>query len=85
VDARHPLFRKAIQENQIRSCRGFPNSLDPLSDRNGHGTHGASVFMRTAPRAELYIARIADDTGNIAAENNYASVVEVVLSLGLGG
>jgi hypothetical protein len=37
--------------------------------------------MRTAPRAELYIARIADDTGNIAAENNYASVVEVVLSL----
>lgn len=78
VDARHPRFQKALQLNKIQGFRGFPESLDPLSDRNGHGTHGTSVFMLTAPHALLYIARIADDKGNVDSENNYAAVVKVV-------
>lgn len=77
VDARHPDFQKAFQHNKIRGFRGFPSSLNPLADRNGHGTHGANIFMRTAPHAVLYIARIADDNGVISPENNYAAVVEV--------
>lgn len=77
VDIRHPQFKRTQEFNTFRGFRGFPNSLDPLSDRNGHGTHGASVLLRTAPHAVLYIARIADDQGNIAAENDYESVVKV--------
>ena len=78
IDARHPQFKEALQLKKIKASLGFPDSLDALSDRNGHGTHGASVFLRTAPHAVLYIARIADDNGNIASENNWASVVEVL-------
>ena len=33
--------------------------------------------MHTAPNAVLYIARIADDKGIIAADDSYAAVVEV--------
>ena len=77
VDSRHPTFQKALRLNKIHAFRGFPASLDPLSDRNGHGTHGASVCMRAAPNAVLYIARIADDVGVIAPDNSYAAVVEV--------
>jgi Subtilase family len=77
VDSRHPEFQEALKFNKIRAFRGFPASLDPISDRNGHGTHGASVFMRTATNAELYIARIADDEGVIVADKAYAAVVEV--------
>lgn len=79
VDARHPQFQKALQLKVIRDSRGFPDTLLPLCDRNGHGTHGASVFMRIAPHAALFIARIADDNGEIADENNYAAVVEVLI------
>lgn len=77
VDVRHPDFQKAVQHNKIKGYRAFPSYLDPLSDRNGHGTHGASVFMRTAPHAVVYIARIADDKGIIVPDNDYAAVVEV--------
>lgn len=82
VDSRHPDFRKALQLKKISEFQGFPGSLDPLSDQNGHGTHGASVFMHTAPNAVLYIARIADDKGIIAADDSYAAVVEVFYTLG---
>lgn len=77
VDNRDPQIQRALELNTIREARGFPRSLEPLQDRHGHGTHGASVLMRTAPHAELYIARIADDEGNIAAENHYEGMVKV--------
>src|SRR5579859_3748264 len=77
VDNRHPQIQRALELKTIKEVRGFPGSLEPLQDRHGHGTHGASVLMRTAPHAALYIARIADDEGNIAAENNYEGMVKV--------
>lgn len=79
VDASHPDIRKALNDKRIRDARGFPASLDPRGDRNGHGTHGASVFMRTAPHAVLYIARISDDDGNIRDEKlEYSPMIEVL-------
>ena len=63
-----PDIRKALNNKRIRDARGFPASLDPRGDRNGHGTHGANVFMRTAPQAVLYFARIV--SANSASKNN---------------
>ena len=77
VDVEHSEFENAVRAKKIRACRGFPASLEPLSDRNGHGTHITSVFMRTAPNAVLYIARIADDEGIVPAERDYAGILEV--------
>ena len=85
VDSRHAQFQNALRTKKIRGFRGFPDSLDPLSDKNGHGTHGASIFMRAAPHASLYIARIADDHGIIASDDNYAAVVEVHFGISEAG
>jgi hypothetical protein len=62
------------------NCKGFPNTLDPLHDRDGHGTHVASVLRRTDPLASLYIARIADDSRHIPSDNDYMYTVEVAIS-----
>jgi hypothetical protein len=58
----------------IKQWKGFPSNLDPLKDRVGHGTHSASVILKTAPYSALYIARIFDDNRNIS---HYDEVVKV--------
>jgi hypothetical protein len=69
VDATHPEMRAALDDARIIACKSFPDSLDPLRDQHGHGTHGTSVLMRTAPNAKIYIARVANDEGNLIEEN----------------
>jgi len=81
VDTTHPEIQNAIARKQIVGF--FPNSydsestLDPRADENGHGTHGTSVLIRTAPNANIYVARVADREGKL----NYDRVVEVYLYL----
>jgi subtilisin family serine protease len=76
VDSRHEEIQTAIANGKIKQYRGFPNSLEPLEDRNGHGTHGASILLRTAPNAQIYIARVVNDRGQIP-EVNYPDVEQV--------
>ena len=45
--------------------QGFPANLDPLQDKDGHGTHGASVLLKTAPNATLLVVRVANDKRQI--------------------
>lgn len=56
-----------------------PGSFDPLCDAHGHGTHGASVLLRTAPNASLYIARVTDQEGNLI----YNEITKVCLNSAL--
>jgi subtilisin family serine protease len=79
VDATHPDIVLALETKQIAAFKGFPESLNPLQDQHGHGTHGASVLMKTAPNATLYIARIVDDKGKISEKNDYLNTVDVSL------
>jgi hypothetical protein len=72
VDATHPAIHAAREQKRIVDCfpdSGYrtsnPASPDPLCDTHGHGTHGASVLLRTAPNADLYIARVTDQGGNL--------------------
>jgi hypothetical protein len=74
VDATHPDIALALKTKQIAELKGFPESLDPCLDAHGHGTHGASVLMQTAPNVILYIARMADNQGNI---NNGGAIVVI--------
>lgn len=80
VDAAHPDIALALTTKQIAEVKGFPGSLDPLQDRHGHGTHGASVLAKTAPKATLYIARVFDDQGNMTPENDYLNTANVSFS-----
>jgi hypothetical protein len=78
IDIQHEVFVKANQEGCIACGQGFPETLLPFEDKNGHGTHCASVLIRTAPAAELYIARVVDDEGHLPSDNEYEAIVQVI-------
>ena len=61
-----PSSSEQQKRPRITAWKGFLSELDPLRDRVGHGTHCASVILRTAPYTSLYIARIFDDDQEIS-------------------
>ena len=82
VDMAHPQIRAARDANRIGAF--FPDFPDqtshsdftstyPFRDLHGHGTHGASVLLRTAPNATIYIANVVDGDGEL----NYDNIVKV--------
>ena len=79
VNIRHPEISNAFYTGAITDdcCQGFPGRLDPKADYDGHGTHVASVLLRTANNVSLYIARVADDQGIIVGGPDYEEVVSV--------
>jgi subtilisin family serine protease len=79
VNADHPSIENEVKPGgRIRHWKGFPHQFDPLRDQCGHGTHIASVLLQTAPRSALYIARVADNKGNLQANDDYAAAAEVI-------
>src|SRR5438552_12930814 len=79
VDTEHPDIALALKTKRIAVFKGFPDSLLPRRDHYGHGTHGASVLMQTAPEIRLYVARVANDKGKITDENDYLNTANVNL------
>jgi subtilisin family serine protease len=79
VCMQHPIIKEHIKRGVISKyrCKAFPETLDCLDDKHGHGTHVASVLLQTAPYVDLYLARVTDDTGNIIKDNDYEGVVNV--------
>ena len=77
----HPKFKKATSLSVLQKdrCRGFPSQLNAIAclDKNGHGTHCASVLLRTAPNIDLYVARVFDDAGKVVPEDNFEGIVDV--------
>jgi subtilisin family serine protease len=86
IDSTHADFN--LTESQLEALKsrskGFPGILDPLKDGHGHGTHVASVLLKTAPHARIYLARVADDAGRIPPDREYESVVQVPAYWGFG-
>ena len=77
INVHHPEMKMHIQNGSITLWKGFPEELNPLEDNCGHGTHGASVLLKTAPNAELLMARVFDDNGKMPYKDKYPDVVEV--------
>jgi subtilisin family serine protease len=80
IDCEHPDIKAAITKGNIdikSRCVTFSATLDPKVDQNGHGTFCASILLKTAPEAALYIARVADDNGRFPANGGYESVAKV--------
>jgi hypothetical protein len=79
VDITHPFIHAAYEKNTIVGY--FPQSNDetqncksyPTGDQHGHGTHGTSVLLRTAPNAAIYVARATNKDGEL----RYDDIVEV--------
>lgn len=80
INAQHPEMEQYIKDGIIIRSQGFPSTLDPLADKEGHGTHGTSVLHKTAPHAALLVARVADDNRKI---HDVGEVAEVAHFLAL--
>lgn len=77
VNDRHGTIAHALDKKVIQRCHGFPNSLNPRADGDGHGTYVADLLLRTAPDVSLFIARVADDDGQLSEEDDYQEVANV--------
>lgn len=77
VDGTHEQIQSAISSGCLKYVKGFPDSLLPKKDKNGHGTHGASVLLKTAPDITLYVLRVSDDSGKMIPDNEYEALAEV--------
>jgi len=78
INVHHPEMAEHIKNGSITAFKGFPDGLNPREDKCGHGTHGASVLLKTAPNAELLVARVFNDEGKMPYVNDkYPDVVEV--------
>ena len=80
MDITHPQ----IQAAQSRINGYFSNStdippnsvsdsLELIQDYHGHGTHRASVLLRTAPDASIFVAKVTHNDGKL----NYDQIIEV--------
>jgi subtilisin family serine protease len=81
VNFHHCEIKNAIERSVIAAnrCKGFPNdpNYDPQVDKHGHGTQVASVLLQTSPDISLYIARVVDDAGTMASDNEYEEIANV--------
>lgn len=74
IDTTHNAFRDIMDfRGPIRAykCWDREGRLDEttVDDTDGHGTHVAAILLRLAPRALLYVARIAERRDLITATN----------------
>jgi hypothetical protein len=85
VDVTHPDLRKALAEHRIGGCRSFPNSLSSSPDNDGSGTHAASVLLKMAPTAILFMAQVGDDESTVEVFLTFFNILlnEVRLLTGL--
>lgn len=62
VDAEHPCIMDRNECIKGKKNWAKPAAMEDIPDRDGHGTFVTSLVMDYLPTAELYLAKIADDT-----------------------
>ena len=83
------LVKAALKRNRIKECCSFvidrDSEPDPTNfqDVNGHGTHVTRLILNAAPSAEIFIAKICDET-TISKENLYR-IAKVSIGIQLRG
>jgi len=81
VDITHPQIQ-AVQyrikgyfsESNDIPLDSVSSSIELVQDYHGHGTHGASVLLRTAPDASIFVAKVTDNDGDL----NFDQVIKVI-------
>lgn len=81
IDPSHPEIRKALEEQMIIECQGFPETLEPLHDSQGYGTYCVSITLRTIPWVSVYIARVVNDEGYLVEDDDYLATARVTILL----
>ena len=91
LDSGLDLENPFIIENQqlpnpcIKEVRSFVHGTGPydVQDEIGHGTHALGLLLKVAPRAEIYVARIARQ--ETLDSNTYDNIAKARLLLSWAG
>lgn len=88
IDLGHPYFDEKYRKGSTKSrreivdeCKSFLPGKNGDEDAHGHGTHAASLLLRLAPNAKVYVARVIDDDGEIGDPDAVAKVCTYSLDL----
>ncbi|KAM0244883.1 hypothetical protein ACHAQJ_010698 [Trichoderma viride] len=71
-----PFFHNSHNLSRLKKWKDYVGGSEERTDNHGHGTHLASLVMKIATDAEVYIARIAaDPTALSTASENVANAI----------
>ncbi len=74
-DDNAPTFYVPGRSKRIKRWRDFvTNSQKPI-DTDGHGTHLLTLLLQVAPSAEIYVARVAENSKALATAEDHISQV----------
>lgn len=84
INESHPLLKEFRENGQIR-CKSWIPDHPADKDEDGHGTHVAHSFLKVAPKAEIYVAKVfrtgaqkeLGDNRGLIAKVNFHSVSDV--------
>ncbi|KAG9228278.1 peptidase S8/S53 domain-containing protein, partial [Amylocarpus encephaloides] len=70
-----PDFQLIPIKTRIRDYKSWVGNPSEKLDRNGHETHAVALLLKIAPLADIYIARIVDDSDSLVkVESNVAEL-----------
>ena len=73
IDRTHPQI-EAQWNKRIKDAKSWLDEEGGDRDSCGHGTHGASLLMKVAPEAHIYVARVIKDGECSLNPDNVADV-----------
>lgn len=77
LDYEHPLIVK--HATRIIGCRSFVTGSkgEEFQDSHGHGTHVTHLFLKTAPRAEVFVAKAFTNGRDGELERNSKAIASI--------
>jgi len=78
IDFEDSFIRGA--KDRIQGYKNWADDRKDLDDRqqvydaSGHGTHVTALLLKTAPEADVYVARVADQNGCLVAAQKISEV-----------
>lgn len=70
-----PSFYIPGRLERIREWRDFASASPIPVDSDGHGTHLLTILLQVAPSAEIFVARVAENSKGLAAAEDAISEV----------
>tara|TARA_R110002060_G_scaffold32636_3_gene43216 strand:+ start:365 stop:649 length:285 start_codon:yes stop_codon:yes gene_type:complete len=59
IDITESCIKGALRQQRVKFVKSFVPGDSSASDDFGHGTHVASLLLKVAPRAKVFVLKIA--------------------------
>ncbi|KAE8448393.1 hypothetical protein EG329_009457 [Mollisiaceae sp. DMI_Dod_QoI] len=84
VDLTHLNISYALEDGRIKSTDFLGETPESITDLDGHGTHCASLLIKFAPNAEIYVGRVFRRSRAVASSPAVVAKKVDIISMSLG-